>query len=111
MTSSNESSKVTVDANDLIKCVRDWGREHKIFDPMAQYAKVVEEAGEVAHELTRNRLYSPEMVDAIGDTLVTVIILADILDIDPVEALNEAYITIKDRKGHTENGSFIKEEQ
>lgn len=112
MTFNNESSnQTTVDANDLIRLVRDWGREHKIFDPMSQYAKVNEEVGEIAHELTRNNLHSPEVVDAVGDTLVTVIILADILDIDPVEALNEAYNTIKNRKGHTENGSFIKEKQ
>lgn len=77
---------------------------------MAQYAKVIEEAGEIAHELTRNNLQTPELVDAIGDTLVTVIILADILGIDPVEALGKAYNIIKERKGHT-NGNFVKEEQ
>lgn len=105
----NSNENFTTDS--LIEAVKTWGRNHKIFDPISQYAKFVEEAGEIAHELTRNKLHSPELVDAIGDTLVTVIILADILDIDPVEALNGAYNTIKNRTGHTENGSFIKEEQ
>lgn len=110
MMPGNEVSSTKIDANSLIELVAEWGREHKIFDPVKQFAKVNEEAGEIAHELTRNRLHSAELRDAIGDTLVTVIILADILDIDPVEALNEAYQVIKERKGHTEDGSFIKEE-
>lgn len=91
--------------------VRDWGRAHHIDDPMKQYAKVIEEVGEIAHELTRNRLDSPELVDAIGDSLVTIIILADILHIDPERALWTAYDVIKDRKGKTIAGSFVKEEQ
>lgn len=94
-----------------MELVKDWGRKHKIFDPMAQYAKVIEEAGEIAHELTRNNLHSPELEDAVGDTLVTVIILADILDINPASALEKAYNTIKDRTGKTEHGNFVKEEQ
>lgn len=113
MTMYEDKSGVPViaDAEEVINAVKEWGRGHKIFDPMAQYAKVVEEAGEIAHELTRNNLHSPAIEDAIGDTLVTVIILADILDIDPVAALDKAYTTIKNRKGHLENGSFIKEEK
>lgn len=103
------STETTRDVDGLIEDVKKWGREHKIFDPMSQYAKVNEEVGEIAHELTRNNLHSAEIADAVGDTLVTVIILADILDIDPVLALAGAYNTIKNRKGHTENGSFIKE--
>lgn len=112
ITYENKSgTPVVVEAEEVINAVKEWGRGHKIFDPMAQYAKVVEEAGEIAHELTRNNLHSSEIEDAIGDTLVTIIILADILDIDPVVALDKAYTTIKNRKGHLENGSFIKEEK
>lgn len=111
MPPENKSDVLTRNVDGLIENVKTWGREHKIFDPMTQFAKVNEEVGEIAHELTRNNLHSTEVEDAIGDTLVTVIILADILDIDPVIALAKAYETIKDRKGHTENGSFIKEEQ
>lgn len=86
-----------------------WGREKGLNDPKAQLNKVIEEVGEIAHEITRNKLDTPELKDAIGDTLVTVIILSDILGIDPMGALDEAYNVIKDRKGKTSNGTFVRE--
>ena len=92
-----------------------WGREKGLDDPKAQLNKVMEEVGEIAHEITRNHydldaLEQPdELYDAIGDTLVTVVILADILNIDPIGALREAYDVIKNRKGKTENGTFVRE--
>lgn len=92
-----------------------WGREKGLNDPKAQLNKVMEEVGEIAHEITRNHYdldafeQPVELEDAIGDTLVTVIILADILGIDPIGALEEAYNVIKTRRGATENGTFVKE--
>ena len=44
-----------------------------------------------------------------GDIFVTLIILCDQLNLDPVECLFKAYEKIKDRKGKTINGTFIKE--
>ena len=44
-----------------------------------------------------------------GDIFVTLIILCDQLNMDPVECLDRAYEKIKDRKGKTINGTFIKE--
>lgn len=76
-----------------------------------QYTKFQEEAGEIAHELTRGRKDTAEMKDALGDTFVTLIILADILGFDIIDCLLAAYEEIKDRKGTTINGSFVKEEQ
>lgn len=45
-----------------------------------------------------------------GDILVTLIILCDQLNLDPVSCLARAYEKIKDRKGKTINGTFIKSE-
>ena len=45
-----------------------------------------------------------------GDIFVTLIILCDQLNLDPVECLYEAYEKIKDREGKTINGTFVKEE-
>lgn len=45
-----------------------------------------------------------------GDIFVTLIILCDQLVLDPVDCLDRAYEKIKDRKGKTINGVFIKEE-
>lgn len=95
--------------SDLINDVAQWGRDKGLNDPKAQLNKVIEEVGEIAHEITRNKLDTPELEDAIGDTLVTVIILSDILGYDPLVALENAYNVIKDRKGETKNGTFVRE--
>lgn len=93
----------------LIENVKQWGRDKNLHDPKAQLNKVIEEIGELSHEITRNRYDTPEAKDSIGDTLVTLIILADIMGQDPVECLDGAYNEISNRTGHTENGTFIKD--
>lgn len=102
---------------DLIDDIKRWGREHGIDNPTMQFAKINEEVGELAHELTRGRCpglehgyASPEAVDAIGDILVTVIIFADIVGVNPIGALKVAYDEIKDRQGKTVDGGFVKDE-
>lgn len=98
-------------AQDLISAVAEWGRDKGIDNPVMQYAKLNEEVGEIAHELTRNNYKSDEMKDALGDTFVTLIILADILGYDIVGCLAEVYGVIKERTGKTINGSFVKDNQ
>ena len=44
-----------IDSNELIKAVAKWGDDHKLNDPVMQYAKVNEEIGEIAHEITQGR--------------------------------------------------------
>ena len=104
------------EAINVITDVIQWGRNKGLDDPKAQLNKVIEEVGEIAHEISRNNydleaLEQPdELVDAIGDALVTIIILADILNLDPIGCLAEAYDAIKNRKGKTVHGTFIKGE-
>lgn len=93
----------------LIENVAMWGRDKKLYDPIMQALKMYEEAGEIAHELTRNRINSLEIQDALGDTAVCLIILADILGYDIMDCLEMAYDEIKGRKGSTINNSFIKD--
>lgn len=94
-----------------------WGRNKGLDDPKAQLNKVIEEVGEIAHEITRNHydlnaLEQPdELYDAIGDSLVTIIILADILNMDPMACLEIAYEAIANRTGETKNGTFVKAEE
>lgn len=95
---------------ELIEKVKQWGVDKNLHDPKAQLNKVIEEVGEIAHEITRNQ-YGGELEDAIGDTLVTIIILSSICGFDPMYCLEQAYNVIKDRSGHTENGTFIKERE
>lgn len=98
-----------MNTDELIDAVMEWGEEKGLDDPKAQLNKVIEEVGEIAHEVCRNNENSAAFDDAIGDTLVTIIILANICGNDPRECLALAYNAIKNRKGHTENGTFVKE--
>lgn len=93
--------------DELIDAVKQWGADKGLDDPKAQLNKVIEEVGEMAHEISRNQ-YGRELEDAIGDTLVTVIILSAICGLDPMYCLRLAYNEIKGRTGKTVDGSFIK---
>lgn len=104
-----KSISTASEAMSLVSDVAQWGKDKGLTDAKAQLNKVIEEVGEIAHEITRNNYDSDELVDAIGDTLVTIIILSDILGIDPIGALQEAYDVIRNRKGITENGTFVRE--
>ena len=50
-----------------------------------------------------------EIADGIGDMLVTIIIAARMLELDPTTCLEQAYNEIKDRKGKMVDGKFVKE--
>ena len=90
---------------DIIK----WGRDKGIDNPDKQTIKLMEECGELAHEISRGRYHSDEVKDAIGDIGVVLIILADILGTDLQYCLGQAWFEIKDRKGKTVDGSFVKD--
>lgn len=97
----------TMDTDTLINEIIKWGKDKGLNDPKAQMNKVIEEVGEIAHEVSRNK-NGAEFNDAIGDSLITIIILASINGKDPRKCLEDAYNEIKNRKGRTENGTFIK---
>lgn len=88
-----------------------WFDEKGLSDPIMQFAKMNEEAGEIAHELTRGHYNTEEMKDAIGDTYVTLVGMAHHLGLDIAECAKMAYNEIKDRKGKVIDGSFVKEQQ
>lgn len=96
--------------DDLINRVILWGKDRHIDNPLMQMVKVQEETGEVAHELARGHWNSDELKDALGDSFVTLIILADILGFDLRDCLDYAYSEIKGRKGTTVLGGFVKED-
>lgn len=73
-----------------------------------QFMKVTEELGELAEGINKDK---PEQVkDSLGDVLVTLILLAEDLNLNLLDCLNSAWGEIKDRKGKVKNGSFVKEE-
>jgi len=93
----------------IIKKVENWGKEKGIIkedNQFKQFAKFIEEAGELGSGLLKQ---DKELIkDSFGDVLVTLIILAKQTDYDLKECLKVAYNEIKDRKGKTVKGVFIK---
>ena len=51
-----------------------------------------------------------EVKDGIGDMLVTIILLAKMVDLNTTECLNAAYNVIKSRTGKMVNGQFVKDQ-
>lgn len=99
---------------ELIDKVNDWADERNLkqADPKIQWMRVTEEVGEIRDVLLKpTKFTEPQaaLKDAIGDTLVTIIVLAHQLDLDVTECLGIAYEEIKNRKGKMINGTFVKE--
>lgn len=94
--------------NELIEKIEQWAKDKGLdtADSSKQMLKVMEELGEVAAAIVRSDRAS--LRDGIGDSVVTLIILAMQNDMDLFECLNCAYDEIKDRTGEMVNGSFVK---
>lgn len=90
--------------------VLDWADKRNILFPenaKNQLLKSFSEMGELADALLKND--REKIIDGIGDTLVTLIILANSQQTDLLQCLEYSYNQIKERKGQTINGTFIKE--
>jgi NTP pyrophosphatase (non-canonical NTP hydrolase) len=90
--------------------VIEWANERGLIkeeNAPKQFIKLTEEVGELASALLKGDPY--ETIDAIGDIQVVLIILCEQLNINYTQALESAYNEIKERKGKTVNGTFIKE--
>ncbi|RSU12331.1 hypothetical protein CBF29_06430 [Vagococcus elongatus] len=103
-------TEINTRENDLFGRVEEWAKVRGIDrnDPSKQMLKVVEEVGEVAAALARGD--QEELMDGIGDSIVTLIILAQQSGMDALDCLNAAYNVIAKRKGKVVNGVFVKEE-
>lgn len=95
---------------ELITQVEEWSRNKGLDKaaPEKQFLKVIEEVGEVAAAMARND--REELVDGLGDTFVTLIILCQQLGVIPHEALDTAYGVISKRTGKMVGGVFVKSE-
>ena len=95
--------------DDLIHKVNLWSMSRGIVNnstPLAQFAKLVSEIGELGDNIAKQR----DVTDDIGDCLVVLNTIAIMFDTSLEDCLNVAYNDIKDRKGHMNSeGIFIKE--
>lgn len=94
-----------------IKLVQEWAKERNIIEgssPTAQMLKLLEETGELAGGIAKNR--REVIADSIGDIMVVLTIICEQLEMDMEECYRMAYLEIKDRKGRMVDGVFVKEE-
>ena len=95
--------------------VIEWAKDRDIFEnsnAIKQISKTQEELYETLsalRELEQGKESILEVADGIGDMLVTIILLAKMVDLNPVDCLADAYEEIKNRKGKMVNGLFVKE--
>lgn len=97
--------------DELIENITQWADDKGILsqeNAPKQSMKVVEELGETMGAILKSK--DEEIKDGLGDTFVTLIILSKQLGYEPSECLEAAWDEIKDRKGKTQNGIFVKEE-
>ena len=94
---------------ELIDNIGLWSMTRGIINnstPLAQFAKLVSEIGELGDNIEKQR----DVTDDIGDCLVVLNTIAIMHDTTLEDCLNVAYNDIKDRKGHMNSeGIFIKE--
>lgn len=92
--------------------VIDWSREKGILDkatPMAQGLKTLEEVTEMLNAIRKED--RTELIDSLGDTLVTIIIQAHMNGLLLVDCLQSAYDIISKRKGVMKDGVFVKDNE
>jgi len=99
--------------NELIKLTEIWADDVGITlkgNPEKQAEKVIEEANELFTAIKSGD--KSQIIDELGDVMVTIIIEALLVDVKLEECLFLAYQKIKNRvgKGEMRNGTFVKAE-
>ena len=95
---------------DITELIKKWAIDRNVVsgDVKSQMVKLLEEAGELAEGINKNK--KDLIVDSIGDVYVVLVILCMQLGLDINDCIKVAYEEIKDRKGKMINGLFVKEE-
>lgn len=102
-----KSQQNTSTKNNVLVWAEDKDLIHEENAPK-QLIKLQEEVGELCSAYLKGN--KAEQIDALGDIRVVITILAAQLDLDIDACFDIAYNEIKDRKGVTKNGTFIKNE-
>ena len=90
--------------------IREWANDRGLYDggdPKTQALKLVEEVGETCRAILKED--AKEMIDGIGDCVVVLTNLAELIGTPIEECIDKAYDEIKDRKGKMDNGTFKKD--
>ena len=90
--------------------IRTWAKDRGLYDKgnaQTQYVKLIEEAGELAQAILKED--PKEIEDAIGDMVVVLTNLAELIGYPIEECIKDAYEVISKRKGKMKNGTFVKD--
>lgn len=98
------------DLNKLVSAVKIWSAERNIdkLNPVMQMLKLGEEVGELNKAMLKRD--ADGIVDAIGDTVVSLVTLCQQLNLELVDCVDTAYGEIKNRQGEVVAGVYVKEE-
>ena len=94
----------------IFDSIREWAEERGIYadgDPKTQALKLVEEVGETCRAILKEN--KDDAIDGIGDCVVVLTNLAELLDTPIEECIEFAYAEISDRTGKMKNGTFVKD--
>jgi NTP pyrophosphatase (non-canonical NTP hydrolase) len=95
----------------IFDCIREWADERGLYDkgdPKTQYIKLMEETGEIGRAILKDD--TNEIVDGIGDAVVVLTNLAELIGVPIEECIQSAYDVISKRTGKMVNGTFVKDQ-
>ena len=95
---------------DVFNDIRNWADERGLYDKgdaKTQYLKLMEEAGELGRALLKDDI--EQQIDAIGDMVVVLTNLSELIDVPIEECIESAYEVISKRTGKMINGTFVKD--
>tara|TARA_R100001463_G_scaffold31039_1_gene70374 strand:- start:562 stop:1059 length:498 start_codon:yes stop_codon:yes gene_type:complete len=90
--------------------IRAWANDRGLYDggdPKTQALKLTEEVGETCRAILKEDANA--IIDGIGDCVVVLTNLAELIGTPIEECIDKAYDEIKDRTGKMDNGTFKKD--
>jgi NTP pyrophosphatase (non-canonical NTP hydrolase) len=109
-TACKEKYKIMKHYGELEALVIAWATQKGILEngtAIAQAGKTIEEVNELVEAIIKDD--KGEIIDALGDILVTIIIQAEMQGLKLTDCLESAYNVISKRTGKMVNGQFVKD--
>ena len=109
----SKANCTNVDCHDyeMFDRIRIWAAERGLYDKgdvKTQYIKLMEETGEIGRAILKKD--TEQIIDGIGDAVVVLTNLSELVGIPIEECIQQAYNVISKRKGKMINGTFVKYE-
>jgi len=102
--------KCKPECNDRFDLIRKWAKERGLYDKgdsKTQTLKLMEEAGEICRAVLKDD--KDQIIDGIGDCVVVLTNLAELVGYPIEKCIDAAYNEIKGRTGKMSNGTFKKD--